>query len=90
MLFGSMLATDDFHAAEFLVWRRNENPIAIVQMQDRGRRNLRICFFFWPRNVAVANMPDAHDSAGIGDLEANFGRADIGIENRANVADSCP
>ena len=32
-------------------------------------------------------MPDLHDFSGIGDFQAHFGCADIGIENREDVID---
>ena len=45
-----------------------------------------LCFSLL-NNVAAANMPDAHHSAGIGDFNPNLGRANIRIENGSNVAD---
>ena len=42
MFPGSMISAGDFHALKLPVRRGHEDPVAVVQMQDRGGRNLRV------------------------------------------------
>jgi len=56
-------------------------------MQNCRGGNRRACLFFWPCNVAVTNIADAHKS-GIGHLDAHLGRTQTRVEYGTHVADA--
>ena len=64
---------------EMPIASRNEDPIAVVQMQNGGRRHDRMNFF----RSALKGGSDKHadlENAGIGNLNAHFGGAHAWIE----------
>ena len=86
MLLGSISPATTGEALEFISAGRQVNPIAIVQVQDGRRWNGGVGFFLLTAESGGDEHSGAH-IAGIVDLDANFGGANIGIEDRADVAD---
>ena len=80
------ISADHFHAAKLLVGRGNEDEIAIVHVQDGGRRDDGVHLLGLTAEGGPHEHAQPHDS-GILHFNSNLGGADIGIENRANVAD---
>src|SRR3984957_16956111 len=65
---------------------RGINPIAVMQVQNRGRRNCRPYFRLLPIKGRSYEHSDAHQSR-VGDFDPDLGGADTRIENRQNVVD---
>src|SRR5208337_130028 len=80
------VSTDDFHAAKLLVGRGKVNKIAIVHVEDGGCRDNSVHLPGLTVKGGPHEHAQAHDSR-ILNFYPNLGRADVGIENRANVAD---
>src|SRR6202035_3334810 len=64
------------------------DPITVVQMENRGGGHGCEAFFLLTVEGGVHEHAHAHQGSGIGYFHADFGRADVGIENRADVVDS--
>ena len=79
------VSTDHFHAAKLLVGRGNEDKIAIVHVQDGGCRDNRVHLPGLTAEGGPHEHAQPHDSR-ILNFDPNLGRADVGIENRADVA----
>ena len=84
---GEHFSGDDGDAFEFFSARGDIHPITIVEVKNCRSWDGRVGFFF----LAAERGGDEHSRAhiaGIVDLDANFGGADIGIEDGADVADA--
>src|SRR5208283_5116299 len=80
------VSTDDFQAAKLLVFRRNEDKIAIMHVQDGRCRDNGVHLGGWTAEGGLNEHAQAEDS-GILNFNSNLGRANIWIEDGANVAD---
>src|ERR1700761_6914676 len=58
-----------------------------MQMENRGRGYLHVSLRILPVNGDSGKHADTHQGIGIFNLDTNFCRADLGIEDGANVAD---
>ncbi len=85
---GEHFSGDDCDALEFISARGHVDPIAIVQVEDRRSGHGGVRFFLLAAESGGDEHAGAH-VAGIVDFDANFGGANIGIEDGADVADAC-
>ena len=83
---GEHFSGDDGDALEFIAARGDIDPITIVQVEDCRSWDGRVRFFFLSAEGGGHEHAGAHVT-GIVDLDTNFGGADIGIEDGADVAD---
>ena len=77
--------TDD--AAELAFAGRHVDPVAIVQMQDGAGGYLGVGLDGFAVNGRGGEHANTHEGVGIVDLNADFGGADLRIEDGADVAD---
>ena len=85
---GEQLSNDDGDAPRFISARGGIDPITIVQVEDCRSWDGCMGFFFCPRNVAVTDIQEKRTyPRDCGFLDANFGGADIRIEDRTDIAD---
>src|SRR5271157_37847 len=80
------VSTDDLQAAKLLVFRGNENKIAIVHVQDGGCRNDGVHLGGLTAEGGLHEHAQPQNS-GIPNFNSNFGCANIRIEDGTNVAD---
>jgi len=68
---------------------RDVDKIAIVHVQDGGRRDNGVHLPGLTVEGGSHKHANPHDS-GILNFDPNLGRAEVGIENRADIAPPCP
>src|SRR3984957_15435545 len=79
-------AGDDGNAAEFIACVRDVDPIAIVEVENRGGWNGSVRFLFLAFEGGGGEHSGTH-FAFLFDFDADFGRAQCGIEDCSDVAD---
>src|ERR1035441_1398044 len=83
------IAADYLDTPELFVRRRHVDPVAVVQMEDGRCRHHRVHFLRQAAEGGGDEHAQAHH-ARIGDLDSNFGGADVRIEYGTDVADRSP
>ena len=86
-LSGKHAAGADFQPRERSIAQGRKDPVAVVQMQNRGRGNRGTVSIACPWKVAVTNIP-RRINPGFATSRRTFAVRMVGIENRPDVADA--